>query len=357
MATANYDPKDSNAEENPSESESDYSAASDSEANSEEESSSQREPCKYYNSGGCRDGQRCQNLHVCKYALKGNCRYGSSCKLNHPGDGRPSSGGRARPQDRSAQPAPKLTDGRFFQWQLNDGNGWIDIANDQVLEAQYSLPHTKSIKIYNTSYGAVSIDFKRLRVYGKNLKVRRLDDGKTEWTWFCTLRRKWIKYGDKDSKGNLGPVKSADIERKYQSSPQGSYTFNIGAETFEIRFKEMQQVGPKGKRGVTRRPVYRNQQSAGVQRATAAFQNLSVGSKPQWQFEGDGGAWHIFKHRRGTPTASSVSSDDIERKYQQNQQGSMTFQVGGQSYMLDFRMMTQTNLRTQHSRKVKRLLV
>lgn len=44
-------------------------------------------PCKFYNSGSCRDGNRCSYLHICKYALKGNCRYGSKCKLNHNVDG------------------------------------------------------------------------------------------------------------------------------------------------------------------------------------------------------------------------------------------------------------------------------
>lgn len=32
---------------------------------------------------------------------------------------------------------------------------------------------------------------------GKDLKVRRLDDGNTVWLWYCTLRRKWRKYGEK----------------------------------------------------------------------------------------------------------------------------------------------------------------
>lgn len=43
----------------------------------------------------------------------------------------------------------------------------------------------------------MSIDFNKMRVYGKSLRVRRLDDGNTEWVWYCTLRRKWNKYGDK----------------------------------------------------------------------------------------------------------------------------------------------------------------
>lgn len=143
---------------------------------------------------------------MCKYFLTGNCRYGSSCKLNHSLGGRRSFGECARSEDQSAasskklltliiviksccsssssglchqfslskcylfcltlaayriqikfifvfQPDPQLTDGRPYQWQINDGKGWRDVENDHIIEAQYSLPHTKSIKIYNTSYG------------------------------------------------------------------------------------------------------------------------------------------------------------------------------------------------------------
>uniref|UniRef100_A0A3Q3A7T1 Si:ch211-244b2.4 n=1 Tax=Kryptolebias marmoratus TaxID=37003 RepID=A0A3Q3A7T1_KRYMA len=193
------------------------------------------QPCKYYNSGGCKKGSSCSYQHVCRYFLTGNCKYGANCKLKHGVDRRPSSGASGTP-DGSAASNPKLTNGRFYQWQLNDGSGWKDITNDHVIEAQYSLPHTKSIKLYNTPYGAVSINFNRMRVYGKDLKVRRLDDGNTVWCWYCTLRRKWIRYGEKDSKGNSSPVKSLDIEKKFQSNPTSSYTFSVGGKTFEIRF-------------------------------------------------------------------------------------------------------------------------
>ncbi|XP_038594696.1 zinc finger CCCH-type antiviral protein 1-like [Micropterus salmoides] len=317
-----------------------------------------KEPCKYYNSGGCRDGGSCSYPHVCKYAVKGNCRYGSGCKLNHPRGGRASSGSSNRTSGHSTSSGPKLTDGRCYQWQLKGGKDWLDIDNDHIIEAQYSLPHTKSIKIYGTPYGAVSIDLNRMRVYGKSLSVRRLDDGKSVWMWYCSLRRKWIKYGGKDSKGNISPVKSSDIESKFQSNPTGSFTFNIGADTFEIRFKDMQQVCKQTMRKVTRRPVSRQKQAGGgASQAVQALHSLSLGTTPQWQFEGDGGTWHEFKHRMGTKTESSVTSDDIEKKYQQNHCDSIIFKVNGNSYKLDLGAMIQTNLKTNRKRKIRRVLV
>ncbi|XP_032360512.1 uncharacterized protein si:ch211-244b2.4 isoform X2 [Etheostoma spectabile] len=352
---------DESVSENESESESDDSDKSDSDGNSDTEADCQiqrKKPCKYYNKGSCRDGESCPYWHICKYALKGSCRYGNKCKLNHPRGGRQSSGASDRASDRSTSSDPKLTDGRCYQWQLNDGNGWMDVSNDHILEAQYSLPHTKSIKIYNTPYGALSIDFNRMRVIGKSLRVRRLDDGNTVWIWYCTLSRKWIKYGDKGPKGNPSPVKSSDIEEKFQSNPTSSYTFTVGAETLEIKFREMRQVSAKRKRKVTRRPQYRQQPAgAGVSQAASGLQNVSLGTKPQWEFQGDSGAWHVFKHRRGTSTECSVTSDDIERKYTQNPQDSITFKVKGHSYKLDFGAMTQTNLKTKRLRKIRRVLV
>lgn len=351
-------------EEDFSDSDSDVSVELDTDESSDFEADCQlyaKEPCKYYNSGGCRNGGRCSYLHACKYYLSGNCRYGSKCKLSHTVSGRrQSSGGSIRSLDQSSSNAPKLTDGRYYQWQLNDGSGWKDVDNDHVLEAQYSLPHTKSIKIYNTPYGAVSVDFNKMKVYGKRLKVRRLDDGNTVWMWYCILRRKWIKYGDKGSKGNPGPVNSSDIEKKFQSNPTSSFTFNLGAKTYEIRFREMRQVGKKRRR-VVRRPEYRQQQqqqqqaAASAPQAASVLKNLTLGSKPVWQFEGDSGGWHEFKNRRGNEC--SVTSDDMERKYKQNPQDTMIFNVNGHSYKLDFGAMTQTNLKTHRTRRIRRVLV
>lgn len=61
-----------------------------------------------------------------------------------------------------------------------------------LLPLSLTLPPSLSLSLCR----AVSIDFNRMRVSGKSLRVRRLDDGRTVWLWYCTLGRRWIKYGD-----------------------------------------------------------------------------------------------------------------------------------------------------------------
>ncbi|KAK6314638.1 hypothetical protein J4Q44_G00141670 [Coregonus suidteri] len=183
---------ESNSESSATEEESDSDAAGNRQGHTPSTSAQcqkartkpdQEEPCRYYNSGHCQDGKRCHYLHVCKYALKGNCRNGTKCRLKHPSsssdrDGgggrrerrRSSSGGRGRggrrdrrrslsgasrdgARERSSSRGTQLDFSGPYKWQLDDGHGWKDIANDHILEAQYSQPNTKGINIYNTPYG------------------------------------------------------------------------------------------------------------------------------------------------------------------------------------------------------------
>ncbi|XP_010885693.1 protein mono-ADP-ribosyltransferase PARP12 isoform X2 [Esox lucius] len=316
-------------------------------------------PCRHYNNGHCRDGKGCHYLHVCKYALKGGCRHGAECPLKHPRsspDSDGSSGSRERRRSSGREGGTPLDISGPYKWQLNDGHDWMDIANDHILEAQYSQPHARAIKLYNTPYGEVCIDFNSMRVRGKrNLRVRRLDGQQTDWIWYYHASRGWTKYGEKDSKGNPGPIQSSEIETKFQSNPNGSLTFNIGLNTFEIIFRQMRQVSRKRKRRVVRRPRYQPPQNANLtDRATSAFQRMSMSSahrsgSPEWQYAGNSGRWHTFKHG-----SSSVSSADIEVQYQQNRSGTLFFTVKGQAYQLDFSAMRQTNLTTRMKRKIRR---
>ncbi|XP_070997559.1 protein mono-ADP-ribosyltransferase PARP12 isoform X4 [Oncorhynchus clarkii lewisi] len=327
----NFSCSESNSESSATEEESDSDAAGTRQ--------DQEEPCRYYNSGHCRDGKRCHYLHVCKYALRGNCRYGAKCRLKHLSSSSDSDGGAQR--DISGP----------YKWQLEDEHGWKDIANDHILEGQYSQPNIKGINIYNTPYGKVSIDFKAMRVRGKNnLRVRRLDGQQTEWVWFYSSSKGWTKYGEKDSKGNSGPIQSSEIEKKFQLNRNGSLTFNIGSDIFEIRFRQMRQVSGKRKRKVVRRPKYQPPQSGNlIGRVTSAFQRVKMSpagqsESPEWQYGGKSGRWHTFE-----------KSADIEDQYQKDLNGSMSLTVNRQAYKLDFSAMKQTNQSTRATRNIRRV--
>ncbi|XP_045578174.1 uncharacterized protein isoform X2 [Salmo salar] len=450
---------ESNSESSATEEESDSDAAGPRQRHTSSTSAQcqqdQEEPCRYYNSGCCRDGKRCHYRHVCKYALRGNRRYGAKCLLKHPssssdrnggggrrdrrrsssggrggggrerkwssgerggggrerrwsssggrggggrerrwsssggrggggrerrrsssggrggggrerrrsssggrgGGGRErrrsSSGGRGgdRARERSSSREAQRVFSGPYKWQLEDGHSWKDIANDHILEAQYSQPNNKGINIYNTPFGAVCIDFKAMRVRGKkNLRVRRLDGQQTDWIWFYSTSKGWTKYGEKDSKGNPGPIQSSEIEKKFQGNHNGSLTFNIGSDIFEIQFRQMRQVGGKRKRKVVRRPNYQPPQSGNlIGRVTSAFQRVKMSpvgqsESPEWQFGGKSGRWHTFK-----------DSADIEHQYQQDFNGSMSYTVNGQAYKLDFSAMKQTNQSTRVMRNIRRV--
>lgn len=160
----------------------------------------------------------------------------------------------------------------------------------------------------------VSLDFNRMRVLNKNLLVRRLDDGRSKWIWYCMLSNTWKNYGSavdptvflwggekkgflcantkwftykQDARGNRSPPSEA-IEKSFQANPSGSFIFSIDDKRYEINFRGglyctsgkcsmwlfsirilvlpfsgMKQVGKK-RRAVRRRPVYQpKQQGAG----------------------------------------------------------------------------------------------
>uniref|UniRef100_A0A8C9QRE0 Si:ch211-244b2.4 n=1 Tax=Scleropages formosus TaxID=113540 RepID=A0A8C9QRE0_SCLFO len=212
-------------------------------SDTDESSCSEAEPrrsrlCQYYNKGHCKYGPKCRNLHVCKYFLVGECRYGSSCRLRHAAESGSEASGRRRRRRRRR--SSSNGDSHFqgpYRWQLNDGSGWMDVANDHIIEAQYSRPNTKGMTLYNTTYGAISIDFDKMKVRKTDsLRIRRRNSDKVTWMWYYRGDRGWAKFGD-DSKGKRSPVKSAHIEKEFQKSRTGIFSFSIDATNYTIAFK------------------------------------------------------------------------------------------------------------------------
>ncbi|KAK6487944.1 protein mono-ADP-ribosyltransferase PARP12-like [Huso huso] len=357
------------------------SEISDSECDSDEEqgavassgaSAVKQEPCRYYNSGKCKYGKKCKYLHVCKYHFNGKCKKGSNCPQRHSVASQSDSSSDEDDRGGRRTATPTETHDKPYKWQLNSGESWRDIANDYVIEAQYSLPGARGIKIYNTIYGVIDIDFNKMRISKKKIRVQRksFDDcgQQTEWLWYYHGNNGWIEYGQKDSKGSATSLKSSDIEKEYQKKPKNCPKFTAGQTQYEINFKEMRQINLASghKRRVVRRPkITALQVKTGKTSFTSSSQQQQHvsprGTKPVWQFEGDSGKWYEFKYRRApqsaTDTESSVSSKEIEAKYQANPAGSMTLKAGRYQYTLNFSDMTQTNLASNKIRRIQRTMV
>ncbi|KAK3544631.1 hypothetical protein QTP86_019126 [Hemibagrus guttatus] len=337
----------------------------DVQSNSDPDSDSatpQQQACIYYNKGHCRNGVMCRDLHVCKYFLKGCCRYGNSCKLNHVMNSNQERRGRGkrtpryRERSRSSS-SDDMDSSKPYRWQLNLGKAWEDVANDYILEAQFSRPNTKGIRIYNTPCGALSIDFTRMCILKKtNLRVRRKGSRHCNWLWYYEGNHGWHEYGKKDAQGNVSPVSSSKLESEFQNNRRGTVHFTINSTNYEIGFKEMCQknLSTGHRRRIRRRPKYVPPQDGGVRAVTNMLKTTWPSSSkktPLWQFSGRGGNWHNFT-QGGYCT---VTSADIEAEYQRNPQGSINFTVNGDQYILDLSRMTQSNQKTQATRNIRRV--
>ncbi|XP_067283326.1 protein mono-ADP-ribosyltransferase PARP12 [Pseudorasbora parva] len=334
-----------------SDSDTDSEAATNSASDTEEtaQTSVEHDVCIYYNRGNCRLGDKCRKEHICSYFLKGSCKYGAGCHLNHNIQSSPS-GQSKRASGASSADTDEEWDGPY-RWQLNFGRGWENITHDHILEAQYSLPSTKGIKIYNTHAGVISIDFTKMRVLKKrNIKVRRMSSKDTEWLWYYRGENSWYQYG---RKGKRSPIQSSELETAYKSNQRGSVKFGLDSAQYEISFKGMCQtnLSTGHKRRVRRRPKYEPSQNGGLHGLTSHLKTLlspSTNKTPVWQFKGKN-QWYTFNKTGGC----SVSSADIESCYKS--QKTMNFTVNNDTYTLDFAKMCQINQRTKAERKIRRI--
>ncbi|CAN9508497.1 unnamed protein product [Ophioblennius macclurei] len=137
---------------------------------------------------------------------------------------------------------------------------------------------------------------------------------------------------------------SADIERAYQSDPTGQLKFSTRHHSYTLDFSGMFQINDAVK---TRRAVRRTPHGASPAPAPAA-------AAPRWLFEDVDQQWKEFV--KGGAAGCSVSSREVELRYQQNPAGSLDFSTRKFRYQLDFAGMTQKNLSTGTCRPVKRIL-
>uniref|UniRef100_A0A4W5LGG2 WWE domain-containing protein n=1 Tax=Hucho hucho TaxID=62062 RepID=A0A4W5LGG2_9TELE len=221
--------------------------------------------------------------------------------------------------------------GSHFVWQLYEGQRWLSVDNDHVIETHYCQPGAKGMNIYPSHMGVA--------IAPSAPTVIASPPPSAGYTWeFMGEEGVWIEYQTPSCS-----LDSAGIERLYQQNPKGQIRFKAGRYSYTLDFSGMCQTNVHigTKRTVRRTQCEAQQTSSG-----------GMGLQSRWQFQDVDGSWKDFAKRSGT---CSVSSQDIEAQYQQNPNGTMNFTTRSFSYQLDFSALTQRNLSTQTTRSVRRL--
>uniref|UniRef100_A0A3P9MXK3 Uncharacterized LOC103459200 n=1 Tax=Poecilia reticulata TaxID=8081 RepID=A0A3P9MXK3_POERE len=225
-----------------------------------------------------------------------------------------------------------------YQWQLLNGNQWLKIDNDHVIETHYCHPGAKGISI-NTRLGKVFIDFDELKTDNPALRVQRLSfvpQGQEEDIgWYFRDDSLWCEYGSQSSNMSSSSITSKDIETHFTQNPQGVIQFSVGSTGYSLDFSTMTQtnVATGLRRNVRRRPKF----------TSSPLYNPSF----KWEFMGDEGQWTEYQ-------ICSLDSAAIEKQYQLNPQGQILFNIRNFSYKLDFARMCQINNNIGTRRSVRR---
>ncbi|XP_067855364.1 uncharacterized protein si:ch211-244b2.3 [Heptranchias perlo] len=254
--------------------------------------------------------------------------------------------------------------GKAYQWQVHTGNKWLDVAHDDIIEAQYSLPGAAGINLHTAEHGSIYLDFDEMEIVGSSFKLQRLTSPQSQrmehYSWYFLGDHSWREYGSQDTGNKSASIKSSDIECQFQVAPQVSFQFQVGRSHYAIDFRAMIQTNVQtGKKRKVRRRSQFTSASQNVNSVPDAMGQMTITAplaSCTWQFKGDDDRWLDYRRQDELGTICSVSSQDIEQSYQQNPRGSQQFTAGLFTYTLDFSAMTQKNLLIGTQRAVRRLV-
>ncbi|XP_060758931.1 zinc finger CCCH-type antiviral protein 1 isoform X2 [Neoarius graeffei] len=259
--------------------------------------------------------------------------------------------------------------GNHYEWQLFNGQQWLQIKNDHIIECNYCQPGAKGITI-DTHMGSLYIDFDSMTLRGPfaNLAVRRLSNlshnQREVMGWYYRDNSYWCEYGVQGSSYRTSSISSQDFEQQYNANPTGSFQFTVGRYSYIVNFPVMMQtnLSTLKQRKVRRRPkfnstVYVNNSLNTFEPSTStinpfpfATPSLNPSTAVTWQFMGDEGIWRDYQKPN-----SSLDSMDIEREYQRNPQGQIALTAGHFTYTLYFNGMYQINNTYKTRRAVQRI--
>ncbi|XP_043944117.1 protein mono-ADP-ribosyltransferase PARP12-like [Protopterus annectens] len=304
-------------------------------------------PCHLYNKNNGRDDackfEKCQRLHICQHFLNGNCRYGDKCKRSH-----------------DFRNVYHLLEEQGFEHSLIPNllsmyHNIYDIINSKHAKPKDSTPcvhqstANRKRRADSEEAGLYNVGNKKPKHFvhqaSENLK-RNADNGEICVNYIA----KNCRYKAKCFKHHFDlPYRWQIFKEKWEDLPN--------MEHIERTYCNPNNVGSAGWHYVDFQKMicYSNQvrrlstPSSVTKRSHIIFTTVWI-----WYWKDEYSNWIEYGNQDEIHCASTVTSRDLEKAYQENNDGVISFQAGRYDYKLRFKDMIQENKSFLTQREVQR---
>ena len=244
------------------------------------------------------------------------------------------------------------------------------------IEKHYLADPTKQMTIKSAKHEYI-LDFKNMIQINKQTLVHRKiqrkvtnkshsptkagsSSGDTVSWEFQDDQQKWIKYGSVSSDNDkqcVTSVTSDDLEKQYQLDQTVTIEISSQKNTYIIDFVKMTQTN---KNTNNSRPIRRVVSDNSIVKYIAQkVSNLLQAKKAthEWMFLDEHGQWIRYgdiSTANDKRCATSADSDYLEKEYSKDPTQTISIQSNKHTYNIDFKNLTQTNVKTNVVRKVQR---
>ncbi|NXU50419.1 PAR12 polymerase, partial [Turnix velox] len=296
------------------------------------------EVCSHYNKGdgpygSCTFKKICTKLHVCQYFLQGQCRFGSSCKRSHDLL-KTECYEKLERQGMSLNIIEKLPSIYKNMYDIQNGNRNMCEIEDSKASPCKEGKHNSSRETSTTGDDELEqiCLYYLYRSCGFKDKCIRTHFH-LPYRWQISVDNTW-----KDLKN------MEEIEKAYCDPSNTRFTYGVtesGSVLSRICFGSM---------------------CCGLAKVRRLSTASSVTKPPHfilttewiWYWKDEYGLWQEYGKNNHYHTASTVSSEDLEKAYIATSSPKLNFKAGKHEYEVNFGAMTQKNLRYTTEREICR---
>ncbi|XP_018621479.1 protein mono-ADP-ribosyltransferase PARP12-like [Scleropages formosus] len=265
--------------------------------------------CVSYNEGSgqfgrCPEQENCRRLHICDKYIRGTCGAGADCPRAHDFfEPHPLNTLRERGIPN------KLMASMFSVYQNIQA---MKKSDGQPGSGPRTRPEKTEICIYFVKGGC------------KHGAHCRKEHFRLPYKWEVKRNQGWALLTD-----------SEEVEKAF-CDPANTHSQGVEPVCFDTMTQGMHQVRRLSTVSSVLQP------------------NFILTMEWAWYWEDEFGAWIQYASSNEGHSASSISSEDLERRYQEDSGAVVRFTAGSQTYELSFQDMIQTNIRYSTKKLVRR---